>query len=109
MIKNVLTTCIAVAPFAIALLFLKERALFSRSSLRFNYSTLDLVVAKIEDECNVDIKVNNNEVLACRFTGIFYGRNDAVEIVRSLASALDLEYEIVTPENYKLTGAGCGK
>lgn len=96
-----------VAIFVIALFLIRETSFSSHAVLKFDDMALGSVIKTIEREYNVVITVNNRELLACRFTGIFYGKYPAPEVIETLASALELECESQSQGNYRLTGAGC--
>ena len=73
---------------------------------KFENTTLDSVIHTLEQQYRIDIEVDDRKVLACRFTGAFY--NQSVEdIVRVIASNLNLTYEVGGEGRYLLTGQGC--
>ncbi|HEX5170947.1 MAG TPA: DUF4974 domain-containing protein [Cyclobacteriaceae bacterium] len=75
----------------------------------FDHVLLEQVVAVLREEYGVRVDVSNDQLLGCPFTGTFYGTNMAVDLIRSLAEALDLKVEVAANGGYRLSGGGCAK
>lgn len=81
----------------------------SSDNLRFNNTPLRLVVDALESKYHIQIEAENKEILACQFTGSFYRVDNPQDAIRSVCSALNLRYEVMSEEKYRLTGFGCMK
>jgi ferric-dicitrate binding protein FerR (iron transport regulator) len=98
---------------AVALIVVGLVALFHAGTsgtprvLEFNDVTLQKVLHSIEEEFNVVVETPEEGILACRFTGVFYGVDRAEDVMQSLSEAVNAEF-IVTPSGkYRLNGKGC--
>jgi ferric-dicitrate binding protein FerR (iron transport regulator) len=81
----------------------------SSDNLRFNNAPLRLVVGAIESKYHIQIEAESKEILACQFTGSFYMVDNPQDAIRSVCNALNLKYEVMSKEKYRLTGFGCMK
>ncbi len=75
--------------------------------LRFDNASLEIVISTIEVRYNIHIQVADEKILACGFTGIFYHADSGQNVTQSLAKALDLTYEMLDDQHYRLIGIGC--
>jgi ferric-dicitrate binding protein FerR (iron transport regulator) len=75
--------------------------------LEFNDVTLQKVLHSIEEEFNVVVETPEEGILACRFTGVFYGVDRAEDIMRSLSDAVNAEFIVTSAGKYRLNGKGC--
>jgi ferric-dicitrate binding protein FerR (iron transport regulator) len=102
-----------IAPVAIGLtgllLYFVSPLTQSPDNLRFNNAPLRLVVDALESKYYIQIEVENKEILTCQFTGSFYMVDNPQDAIRSICSALNLKYEVISGERYRLTGFGCVK
>lgn len=80
----------------------------SNMLLRFDNAPLEEVIPELEKEFHINIETGSAEILACRFTGTFYKKDDEQALIRSLSVAMNLKYEILNHHVYQLTGSGCG-
>ena len=78
-----------------------------KTRLQFKDAPLGQVIETLENKYNVSIEVDQNEILGCHFTGLFFGKNATHEILKSIAAGTNLEYQILGPAKFKLTGVGC--
>ncbi len=75
--------------------------------LKFNKTPLTEVIPALEKEFHINIKTGSDEILKCRFTGTFSKNENDLDLVRSLSEAMNLSFEILNDDVYRLTGSGC--
>lgn len=75
--------------------------------VRFDDAPLAEVITVLETEFHIDIETDSGEILACRFTGTFYKKDNEQALIRSLSNALNLQYEIMNHHAYRLRVSGC--
>lgn len=88
-------------------LFAKKCSTQAREDLRFNSTPLTEVIEQIQQTYEVSIDTDSTDILACRFTGTFFGSHAAHDIVRSIAVGTNLKFEEISSAHFKLTGTGC--
>lgn len=79
----------------------------SDALVRFDDAPLAEVITVLENEFHIDIETDSREILACKFTGTFYKKNNEQAFIRSLSNALNLQYELKSHHTYRLKGSGC--
>lgn len=79
----------------------------SKRLLRFDNATLGEIIPELEKSFHIDIETGSDAILACRFTGTFYKKDDEQAMIQSLSKAMNLNYEVVKSNVYRLTGSGC--
>lgn len=75
--------------------------------VRFDDAPLAEVITVLETEFHIDIETDSGEILACKFTGTFYKKDNEQALIRSLSHSLNLQYEIMNHHAYRLMGSGC--
>jgi ferric-dicitrate binding protein FerR (iron transport regulator) len=75
--------------------------------LRFENVPLESVIRTLETKFNVHIEVEHREILLCTFNGTFYNVASVEEVIQSVTSAFQWQYE-VHKGFYVLKGKTCG-
>jgi hypothetical protein len=76
-------------------------------NLNFEEASLESIIDLLEGKYHLVIKVSTNELLSCRFTGMFQKGLTIENVIRTLAQAEDFNYKIIDRETYEFRGTGC--
>ncbi len=76
-------------------------------NLKFDDDTLGRIIAILEKEYGMVVKVSTVELLSCRFTGTFYRGISIDDIVHTLSESIGFEYAALSEHNYEIRGKGC--
>lgn len=99
---------IALAGFVAALTLAVYAAKESRPSvLEFRDASVQSVLHVIEREYGVEVRAEDDALLACRFTGTFYRMDRPDDVLRHLSNAIKADIETAAPGRYRLKGSGC--
>lgn len=80
---------------------------FQPNLLRFDDVALQQVLPAIERAYGIEVRVEEDALRACRFTGIFYMVDEPDAVIRSISDAISAELVATAPGKYRLKGAGC--
>lgn len=75
--------------------------------LRFDAVSLEEAIRVIEDEYDIEIRVEGTVLLSCRLTLILYKTTSDEEVVSLVARSLNAEVVLLAPKTYRLTGRAC--
>lgn len=110
--KRRLNRAMALTGFSVSALLIVFTALIYISSnrapryIRFDDATMRQVIKTIEDQYPVSIEVERTAIFDCRFTGTFY-RQATGDILASISKKLDLRYQVVGQNRFRIIGKGC--
>lgn len=105
--RNKILSVIGPVIFAGLLIYILRIQYQTTTNLRFDNTTLENVIAALEKELDVNIQVSDKELLNCRFTGIFHGKSSPGDVIRTIAQAMDWEYDVIDSEKFALKGTRC--
>jgi hypothetical protein len=76
-------------------------------NLNFEEASLESIIDLLENKYHLVIKVSSNELLPCKFTGMFQKGLTIERVIRTLAQAEDFKYKMIDQETYEFQGTGC--
>lgn len=104
--KAIMWICvIGIAIMATTYLFVTSSS--SSGLLRFDKAPLTEVIHTLDREFHINVIIGSDKILKCKFTGTFINKKNDLDLVRSLSEAMDLKYEVLKGNVYRLTGSGC--
>jgi hypothetical protein len=76
-------------------------------NLDFEEASLESIIDLLENKYHLVIKVSSNELLPCKFTGMFQKGLTIESVIRTLAQAEDFKCKMIDQETYEFQGTGC--
>lgn len=95
--------CIALAAF------LGSQAVsdFRPATLQFQDQTLRQVLPVVERAYGIEVRIEDDALRSCRFTGTFHRVDQPEDIIRSISEAIRADLVSTAPGKYRLLGGGC--
>lgn len=75
--------------------------------LEFQDASLQSVLRVLEHEYGIEVRAEDEALLACPVTVIFYRVDQPDEVIRSVSDAVKAHVVTTAPGKYRLTGQGC--
>ena len=80
---------------------------FRPATFQFQDQTLRQVLSLVERTYGIQVRVDEDALESCRFTGTFYRVDQPDDIIRSISRSVGADFVSTAPGKYRLLGGGC--